>query len=387
MGYATPNTVQRLGAGTALELAGTLLEAATDGSAWERFVRRFGEVMRGASPGLYLNDGDRAVLKVTPEYDPFWNQAYDDYYVARDVRRPRIQALPRGTVYIGQELAPDDELMHSEFYNDFLRPQGYFHALGAVPVKEEGRVAVLRVMRPRSRPFGEEERSFLRMFLPHLSRAIAVHQRLSTVRAERDANVEVIDRLNGGVMFLDRHAHLLSANRYAETLLRAADGLLSVHGSLIASVPRDGVLLRRIVEAVASREAKRPEAAGGALVVHRPSGRMPYHVLVSPLAAGWLAAAPRQAAVVVYVTDPERGPQADPEAVCRYLGLTPAEGGVVLALARGLSLAEVARERNVSLETVRTHVKRSLAKADVRRQSDLVRLVLSGPSGMGLRRG
>ena len=389
MGYATHNVVprQRLGADAALELAGTVLEATTDGSAWERFVRRFGELMRGASPGLYLNDGDQVVLKVTPEYDPSWNRAYDEYYVTRDVRRPRIRELPSGTVYIGQELAPDVEICRSEFYNDFLRPQGYFHALGAVAVKEEGRIGVLRVMRPRSRPFGEQERSFLRLFLPHLSRALAVHQRLSAVRAERDANVEVIDRLNGGVMFLDRRAHLLSANRYADAILRSADGLLSVRGSLIASVPSDGVLLRGLVDAVATRDAKRPEAAGGALVVHRPSGRMPYHVLVSPLAAGWLAAAPRQAAVVVYVTDPERGPQADPDAVCRYLGLTPAEGGVVLALARGMSLAEVARERNVSVETVRTHVKRSLAKADVRRQSDLVRLVLSGPSGMGQRRG
>jgi DNA-binding CsgD family transcriptional regulator len=73
--------------------------------------------------------------------------------------------------------------------------------------------------------------------------------------------------------------------------------------------------------------------------------------------------------------------------VCRYLGLTPSEGAVVLALARGRSLAEVAAERGISLHTVRTHVKRSLAKAGVRRQADLVRLVLSGPSGLGLRRG
>jgi hypothetical protein len=52
--------------------------------------------------------------------------------------------------------------------------------------------------------------------------------------------------------------------------------------------------------------------------------------------------APRQAAIVVYVTDPERGPQADEAAICRYFGLTPAEGAVVLAIARGRSLAEVA---------------------------------------------
>jgi DNA-binding CsgD family transcriptional regulator len=364
-----------------------IVEAAGDGAAWERFVRRFGELMRGESPGLYLQDGDDPLLRVTPEFDPAWGRAYDEYYVARDVRRPRITALPPGSVYIGQELAPDDELCRSEFYHDFLRPQGFFHALGALVSKDAGRVAVLRVLRPRARPFGEEERSFLRLVVPHLARALDVHQRLAGVRAERDANAEVLDRFGGGVVLLDRRAHVLAANAYAESLLRAADGLLSVQGSLIASAPRDGVLLRRFIDAVASRDPRSPDAAGGALVVQRPSGRMPYQVLVSPLAAPWLATAPRQAAVVVYVTDPARGPEPDRDAVCRYLGLTPAEGGVVLALARGLSIADVARERGIAVNTVRTHVKRSLAKAEVGRQAELVRLVLSGPSGLGLRRG
>jgi DNA-binding CsgD family transcriptional regulator/PAS domain-containing protein len=378
---------RRLGPETALELAGTVLDAVSEPAAWEGFVRRFGELMRGAAPGLFLHDGGQRVLEVTAGYDPIWQRAYDEYYVTRDVRRPRIRALPAGTVYIGQELASDDELCASEFYNDFLRPLGYFHALGAVLLKEEGRVGVLRVMRPRSRPFGEQERSFLRLLLPHLARGLAVHERLNAARAERDAHAEVVDRLGGGVVFLDRSGHVLSANRFAEDVLRSADGLLAVHGSLIASAPRDGVVLRRLIDAVASRDPRQADSLGGALVVQRPSRRAPYHVLVSPLAAAWLATAPRQAAVVVYVTDPERGPESDRDAVCRYLGLTPAEGGVVLALSRGLSLADVARERGISLETVRTHVKRSLAKADVRRQADLVRLVLSGPSGLGLRRG
>jgi DNA-binding CsgD family transcriptional regulator/PAS domain-containing protein len=382
----TPGT-QRLGTDAALELMGAILAATGEEWGWDPFVRRFGELMRGASPGLYLHDRDHPILQATPEYDPSWGRAYDEYYVTRDVRRPRIKALPARAVYVGQELVPDAELCRSEFYNDFLRPQHMFHALGAVVVKDEGRIGVLRVLRPRSRPFGDEERSVLQLILPHLARGLDLHQRLHAVRAERDANAEVLDAFAGGVVLLDRGARVLAANRYAETLLRAGDGLLSVHGSLIASAPRDGVLLRRLVDGVGSRDVRRPEALGGSLVVQRPSGRPPYQLLVSPLAAPWLATAPRQAAVVVYVSDPERGPEPDPAAVCRYLGLTPSEGAVVLALARGRSLAEVAGERGISLHTVRTHVKRSLAKAGVRRQADLVRLVLSGPSGLGLRRG
>ena len=62
-------------------------------------------------------------------------------------------------------------------------------------------------MRPRSRPFGEQERSFLRLLLPHLARGLALHPRLNVARAERDAHAEVVDRLGGGVVFLDRHGH------------------------------------------------------------------------------------------------------------------------------------------------------------------------------------
>ena len=40
-------------------------------------------------------------------------------------------------------------------------------------------------------------------------------------------------------------------------------------------------------EAVGSRDPRRADSLGGALVVQRPSRRASYHVLVSPLAAPW----------------------------------------------------------------------------------------------------
>ena len=377
-----------LNAHTALELSGALLDAPGEPAGFDAFVRRFGEIFGGLSPGLYLHDRCDRVLQVTPDADPDWTRSYDEYYLGCDVRRPRIQALTAGTVYVGQDLVGDGELDRSEFCNDFLRPQHLFHALGAVALKDDdGRIAVLRVMRPRVRPFRQEERDFLRLVLPHLTRALELFQRLQALRAERDANAEVLDGFAGGILLLDRRGRVLLGNRYAESLLAAADGLLSVCGTLVTSVPRDGALLGELIRAVAARDFRRPEAAGGALVIHRPSRRPPYQVLVSPLAAPWLDRAPRQAAVAVFVNDPERAPVAKEGVVCRYLGLTPAEGRVVLALARGLTLAEVARESGISLNTVRTHVKRSLAKAGVRRQADLVRLVLRAPSVLGSRRG
>ncbi|MCC7045566.1 MAG: hypothetical protein IT562_02525 [Alphaproteobacteria bacterium] len=56
--------------------------------------------------------------------------------------------------------------------------------------------------------------------------------------------------------------------------------------------------------------------------------------------------------------------------------LTPAEGDVVLALAAGQTVAMHAEQRGVSLNTVRTLLKRAMVKIGCRRQSQLVAIVL-----------
>jgi DNA-binding CsgD family transcriptional regulator len=49
---------------------------------------------------------------------------------------------------------------------------------------------------------------------------------------------------------------------------------------------------------------------------------------------------------------------------------------VALALAEGLTPAEIAEARGASLHTVRNQIKAALAKSGARRQSDLVALVV-----------
>lgn len=61
----------------------------------------------------------------------------------------------------------------------------------------------------------------------------------------------------------------------------------------------------------------------------------------------------------------------------RELGLTRAEARVAMRIGRGASVADIAADLGVAVETVRTHLKRIYAKTGARRQSELARLVLS----------
>ena len=62
--------------------------------------------------------------------------------------------------------------------------------------------------------------------------------------------------------------------------------------------------------------------------------------------------------------------------------LTAAEAQLALALADGATLEEVASRSRISPETARVHLKRVLAKSGTHRQSELVRLILTGPGSV-----
>lgn len=68
--------------------------------------------------------------------------------------------------------------------------------------------------------------------------------------------------------------------------------------------------------------------------------------------------------------------EADTLEFAALYGLTPSELAVALALASGSSLQQIAGDREVSINTMRTHAARLREKLGVRTQADIVRTVL-----------
>jgi DNA-binding CsgD family transcriptional regulator len=86
-----------------------------------------------------------------------------------------------------------------------------------------------------------------------------------------------------------------------------------------------------------------------------------------------------QLAALVFVSDPEAATPSRSEILRRLYGLTPAEARIADLLASGSEVGEVAARSGITLETARFHVKRVLNKTGARRQTELVRLMLSLP--------
>ncbi len=361
-----------------LALVGSLYDAAADPDSWPVFLDALGGCMRGIAPAVILTDRatDATRFTAVAGADPAWTQAYEAYYRFRDLRRPRIAALPQGATFIGSALLPDRDLLASEFYNDFLRPQGFFHILGGVPVRDAEETWVVRVIRERTAPaFDRHDLGRLHRLMPHLSRALRLHHQLTLAAARRDEAVEVLEWFPAGVLLLDSGGRLVAANRQGEDLLAAGDAVRVGRDGLRAALPVETAALRQAVAQAASGGSE----GGAVLNLSRPS-RRPLNLLVAPLRAGPLREAAARAAVVVFVTDPERTPAAPAGRVQAWLGLTRAEAALVRELLHGRSLEEAADALGVSPHTARTQLKRALAKTGTGRQAELVRLALSTPA-------
>lgn len=189
----------------------------------------------------------------------------------------------------------------------------------------------------------------------------------------RDAALDALNLLAVGVVLVDENGHILNANRVAQRILDREDGLAATAGRLVASYGQDQVALGRSLAAAA---ASTPTS--GALSFARPSGRRPLSVVIKALRREPHPGEPGLAAV--FMTDPEQEVAAEAQDLAALYGLTPAEARLASSLVRGMSPAQAAAALGLTVNTVRTHLKRIFSKTETRRQSDLMRLLLTGPA-------
>lgn len=174
-----------------------------------------------------------------------------------------------------------------------------------------------------------------------------------------------LDRMPTGLVWLDGLGMIQHLNLAARDFLSGRDGL-GIAGDRLTIGGRVGELLQRILT---GRRIC-------AFRVSRPSGRKDYAVVVTPLDE--TSAAERcVAGFLVSITDTDASPPVEAEVLCQLWSLTVAEARVAAALVEGLTLAEIAQRDGVSQATVRCQTKAIFQKTGTRRQSQLVRLVMS----------
>jgi DNA-binding CsgD family transcriptional regulator/PAS domain-containing protein len=276
-------------------------------------------------------------------------------------------------VFTGTELIENREFKETELYHDYARKVGIFHLIGTLFPIGPGEIGALGVHRsqPQTEYSSADKRPIVR-FLPHLQRALQLRRRLSQVVNERDVALDALEHTGVATVVVDREGHIVYANSSAETILREGDAVRTIRGRVVANDSAASKKLTRFIREVADTAAERNVFAGGVLAIPRRD-RLAVTLLVAPLRAQnkFEGGAP---SAILFIRDPERA-MASNLALQRLFTLTPAEANIAAALAGGRSVSEIAADNQISLNTMRTHLKHILAKTGTARQAQLVALI------------
>lgn len=373
---------------TVLDLIARAYDAALGPERWPEFLASLAEAVGAASAAFYLHDGgtDKIGFNYYFGFKPAFITSYARHMASVDPWLAAAKSLPEGSVFTGQSLVPNRSLEHTEFYDKWLRPQNAYHGLGAIVRKEGKTSSQLILVRSKSAgPFRPTARTFLRKLVPQLRRALIIHEQFATLDLTRVAFGDTLDCLEVGVVLIDPQGRPYFMNRRAEALAGLRDGLVLNGAEIAAASAKETAELRELVSR--ARVGDRGGDPGGSMTISRPSQKRPYSVLVTPIRVGDLDyavdAGPARPVAAVFISDPEHQIALDEADVANHYGLTLAEAAVLVGLANGFSLREIAADRGISKNTVRSHLQRVFDKTDTSRQAELVKLVLSGPAAVG----
>lgn len=367
------------------ELISLIYDASLDANAWDTFLEKFADSVRGTTTALIYYDTSRREGNCASavRVDPDLLRAYNEYFVGKDVWAAGAANSPAGRIFSGDELCPSGELTRSEFYNDYLRPIHAFHEIGTLVLKGGPILGCLTTLRPKNAgSFGMEEIGLLEQLLPHLQRALQIHRRLVGLEGQLRAASDVLDRFPVGVILLDSKGRILCINIAAKNIADEADGLRLTKNGLVAALASENSLMQKLISESSLTSQAKDSGAGGVLKLSRPSMKTPLEVLVAPFPRAGFEINPERPTAAVFVSDPARSGRTNDIVLRQLFGLTKTESKVATLLMEGKSLGDVSSELQISGNTARTHLKRILDKSGTHRQGELIRLLLTGPAGL-----
>ena len=372
--------------GAGQQLVETIYNCALGLSDWDAVCRTLSAELPGAGIALHMHD-DRHPTNVgvhTAGYDPSAVSDYTQHFVSLNPWLPSAPLMPAGLLHHSEDVVPLADMLGSEFWNDWLKPQGEFASGSRVILTHDGGRHAFLAINYTHRTAGPREKAdeLMRLAAPHVQRAFMLWQHTRFEPMKRSTLGAVLDGLRVPIIVVHCDRSVVYANRRGEKLLRDLDGMsIDADRSLHLM---DGQADDRLGKALAE-QARSPQSLAPLIVARKADratgGARRFVVSAMPLPGdeGGVVFAQHTFAneclVALVVNDIEPRPAIPAEVLAEGFGLTDAEAEVAAALLVGRTLSEYAEEKGGSRYTARNQLASTLSKTGMARQADLIALL------------
>ncbi|MBV8795463.1 MAG: LuxR family transcriptional regulator [Hyphomicrobiales bacterium] len=285
-------------------------------------------------------------------------------WAEKNERLSRTLALRHPGCVTDYDLFSREELEREPSYVEFLRPHGFGWVTGTAILMPSGDYAVYTFERLLKKgPVGTDEVSALNQTRPHLARAALLATRLQLEQAGAVADAMAAVGLPAAV--LAGGGRLLATNGLLERMQKQI--AFRAHNQLVFVEPAAQSLFVLALEDLGRTNVKsiplRAVDDDPPCVAHLLPVKGAAHDIFS------------RAEAVLVVTPLISSKTVSTDLLSGLFDLTPAEARLAGGLVEGRTLSEIAGERAVSMETLKSQLRRVFAKTGTRRQSELVGLL------------
>lgn len=272
--------------------------------------------------------------------------------------------------------------VESDLYENWMKPEGIYYLDRIQFLNDDSHKAAIAVLRDEDAgPWDEGDIRVIDDIVPHLKRALDINTEFTHLRLKQDDLLNGLDRLVIGLILYDRNVRAVYMNPTAKAIIKEHPALALGEEGLFLYNIEDDRKFRRTIKQTASINSEDSWKQSVSIGVNHPDIDAPLPLLITPIHAHLLTSDLdyEGAQVAVFLSDPNLRQPISVNNLVSVYGLTPCEAQVAISIADGHRIEDIANSSNHSAHTIRSQLKSTFRKTGVSRQSELMRLLLTGP--------
>ncbi len=364
------------------ELTAQISAAALDTSKWKNVLKSLHIYSEGVKAQLSCRDikTGKSTGAYAHGFDPHWVDLFHQHFHSINPWTPGYDLISEGAVTSSQSLCSHQQLINSEFYNDWLKPQeDILYGASLLLIKEGHRMITLsgNVRKIDGDTKEQEWMSLIGLIAPHMRQALEINKMLDSYSLEQYVARNIQEKQPTAIFILSYSGKLTYSNTYGSALLEEADVIKinSTSSLQLINQTADKHLAKTFYLSAKNGHAPPssfPIAVNNYYDFDAHTLNIDSHRLTTSPYGSLLTSDQPTIILTLYKV---LKADAKLSQLANIEKLTDAEKAVVLLFHKGDSLRDIAQKRSTSIHTVRCQFKSSMAKLKVSCQAQLIRLL------------
>lgn len=302
------------------------------------------------------------------EYAPY----FEHYHKENLWLKARMSETSQSCFFMGSNAVADSALKRSTWYNEFMKPRDMADMVSFGCREVSGKHSYLNVLSSSNLPeFSEKSLKLMRAATPHINKVLHMRRHLMDKTLEALFLSETSSSRQQAHILLDTSGRVLFTTPTAEELLGLDDGFSARGDRLVFDNPLSDqnyeCTLNQTTKAISLSVDLAPP-----LRIPRKSSSKAYIFDFCPWTVQNQDLLPSGTYILITIFIPEGRIALREELIQTAYKLTPSETRLAVDLVDGIELKAISEARQLSLATLRNHLKSIYAKTGIHRQGELV---------------